>query len=418
MGRFARWHAIILALGLALAACGSPGRGDVTPASTPQAPQGRIIAPRSDISLDDVYRQMEQAIAQTGKVFHARMRVASFQSTFPTPTLGSGNTAADVPNLTGSTTEAWLDTATASGRLEYNYASSVGRLIVTRDETLLVADGRSQGTSSLRCRGSDSPLLARLMGCGNYIEKSQTTVHSGEYGGRSAVVLVTEGVSPDSDSSYPFKATLYLDSATWLPVAYEDDESLGSEHISYSTAYETGFVDRTALAPDFFEPASIGYVERDPEEPLRRNDPGIPIYWLGASFKATGGLPELVLHSSGVVMPNPTLPRLYRATLEYASASDKRGAPLIGLQEFAPAEWDSLFGQSHGGNIWDGVQPDRIALPGGYALLFRIPASYGERYLAQVFVPETVILVMDFDAPSPYNTREGFEAVIHGLAKR
>lgn len=129
-------------------------------------------------------------------------------------------------------------------------------------------DGRSQSVEALTCHGSDSAVLSTLLGCAGYLEESATRVGGSErYGGRQAIVIVTEGTSRGEDERLDFTDRLYVDARTWLPLAIETTGTFDyGPRASYKARdlFEHEFVAADSLAADFFEPASIGYVEPDP----------------------------------------------------------------------------------------------------------------------------------------------------------
>lgn len=407
-------------LALGLAACGE---------GSDQRSAGQIRSERTDITLAQVYERMEQAITREGQVFHTRIQLVSVQQTFPTPPPGESISPSFVINDPSEIWyELWLDPNKGVGRVEQHYTGedgpAVASRIVTTDEALRTENGNSSETSALLCRGSDSPLLAQLMTCGNYLEESNTRVMSATYDGRDAAALLTTGDLPSQDWTSPFEMRLYLDADTWLPIATEQETAIslgpgGTYKYEGSFTYTTEFVPRASLADNFFEPSAIGYVARDPEAALKNNDAGIPVYWLGLEFDGGGTLPTLQLDVSDVY--EDPFPPGYRATLAYVDAGDEYGPPVIGMQEWATAEWEAFLAKSTGGNAWErpGVGSEEITLPNGRALLYRMAGRWGgDRYLAHVYLPGTVVMVMDFDSPSPYNNREGFLAVIHGLVER
>lgn len=240
------------------------------------------------------------------------------------------------------------------------------------------------------------------------------------FNGRRAIVVVTEGESRGEDEKFSFTDRLYVDARTWLPLAIETSGTIDyGPKASYEThaRYEHEFVDAGSLAPDFFDPASIGYVAADPAAGLAQ-DVRMTVYWLGREFDPGGQLPKLALRDAHTFAGD--VPPGYRATLSYADAADKFGPPIIGMQEFPRSAWDALTSGSHGGNWWEqpGVTSDELALPGGRAVIFRGPSDRqrgSDRFLAHVYLGDTVILVDDFDTPSTYNTAEGFRALAQGL---
>lgn len=140
------------------------------------------------------------------------------------------------------------------------------------------------------------------------------------------------------------------------------------------------------------------------------------VYWLGRDFAPGGGLPELALRNSGGC---PRTMSKYQATLAYRQASDRFGPPIIGMQEWRLDDWYGTDPESPG-NIWKspGVTSEEIALPDGRAVIFRIPsmrAGTPDRFLALLYLVDTVIRVDDFDSPSAFSSGEGMRAIARGL---
>jgi hypothetical protein len=264
---------VLVGIVVALGACGSSGDPDDADGTPPTPAPGAVTRP-SELSLDEVYGRMEGAIERDGQVFHAHARIAAISTTYPTPVPGSEDaaeaTAAAGRDLSGGGTEMWLDSRAGSGRIEERWFADptrITRLLVRPDETFRTGENDNSVVRSLRCRGTDSPLLTRLMLCGNYLEESTTAVMDGSYGGREALVLVTEGDLPSHDWTTQFTSRLFIDRETWLPLASEQTQTTDTGtavfEIEVTHVYENSFVSRSSLADDFFEPSAIGYVERD-----------------------------------------------------------------------------------------------------------------------------------------------------------
>ncbi|TAK57535.1 MAG: hypothetical protein EPO22_12060 [Dehalococcoidia bacterium] len=364
---------------------------------------------------------MEQALdGGRDNVLHVTVTVTDVQTSMPTP---EGLADLDL-DLADYADQVWIDAANGVARVETKARTEsdstdrVTRTIVRSDGTFHVdSDGNSRDVESLTCRGSDSALLAQLMRCGNYLEKSTTTVQSATADGRPAIVLVTTGELPSEDWSAPFEHRLSVDPALYLPVGAELSETLSGGNSKFDMQlkqrYDIDFVDRSSLADDFFELSSIGYAEKDPAANLRADVDGMRVYWLGLEFDpGTGGAPLVLLRTS---TPGGQFPPGYRSTVTYELKGGRRNYPVISLQEFPIEAWEELKPDS-AGHIWNaaGVTREDVTIPGGRAVLFRVRASY-ERYIAHVYFDTTVILIGDADQPSPYANREAMLALIKGL---
>ena len=139
------------------------------------------------------------------------------------------------------------------------------------------------------------------------------------------------------------------------------------------------------------------------------------VYWLGRRFDGVAGAPALVLLRGGARDRLPGLPPGYRFTATYEQEGGRRNYPVLDLQEFPTDAWKQLNPDS-GGHFWNwtGATREDISIPGGRAVLFRVPATY-ERYVAHVYLETTVVLIVDLDEPSPYANRDAMLAVIQGL---
>jgi hypothetical protein len=394
---------------IALALCtacgsGSPA-GDVRPTAAPNA---TIPA---NLTLDDVYARMEQALdGGDGRVLHASVVIEDVRSPLPTPQGVESSDAEDYADQLWFHATSGVARVETRVRLEGESQDRVVRSIVRDDGTFRVdSNGVSHDVYSLTCRGSDSVLLAQLMRCANYLEKSTTRVESGQDSGASVIVLVTTGTLSDEDSTNPFTMRLYVDLSTYLPTAseLETESDTGTTQGSYRvrSRYDVEYVERSSLAADFFDPASIGWVEADPTARLRADVGGMRVYWLGSEVDLGTGGPTLSLFLGGI-QPGGTGPG-YRATLSYEEQGGRRNYPVLNLQEYPLDAWNALAPSEE-------IDPEDIQLPDGRAVLFRIPASY-DRYVAQVYFDTTVILVVDSDQPSSISDRDSMLAVIKAL---
>jgi len=406
-------RAALVGLTLTLVAASAGGCGDDKPGE-----RGSATIP-AGLTRDEVYGRMEAALDADGDIVHVSVVVEEVDfGDDPTPEAFAYFDPEEYAE------QLWLNARDEVVRVEtrtrYRNAEEdrVSKAIVRTDGTFRVdGEGESNSVESLSCRGSESPLVAQLMRCGNYLEESTTSVESGEYDGRTAIVLVTEGELPSHDWTSPFENRLYIDPSSNLPVAADMRTSLpgDSTELNYrvQSRYDIELLDPSSLPGDFFEPSSIGYVERDPRGDLTATIDGMRVYWLGERYTpAASGAPlalQLGTSSPGRFPPG------YRATLTYGLADDPYGPPVISLQEFPVDAWSQLRPDS-GGHMWNsaGAAREEIEIPYGRATLFRLPSSY-ERYLAHVYFESTVILLGEHDEPSPYASREAFVELIKAL---
>ena len=408
-------------------------------------PEGEETAPPeptvgiSRMSLGDVYSRLAEAVARPGMVFYT---VAQVEGRYLEGTL-SGEM------------QIWLDVERDLGRQELRGEFPAD--VAPYEETTIVAGGASYRHTADRpteagaappCPGTNSAALSLLLGWWPCWEDFPAQVMTGvSYGGRPAVRVVTEGTSWGEDE-FTFETTIHLDEASFLPLAtsvHWADSGERGQSFEFTMLFDNEFVPTDSLPPDFFDPAFMGYVYRDPAEPLHDLDPSLTVYWLGKEFPADGGLPGLAL--SSVYIPEQGSGPGYEAILDYRLADEPFGPASVTLQEWRLEEWQAFLDQARGGNWWDSpcVQSEERAIEGGSVVIFKgynemplpmpsgtpvlpeevtCPASPPDRFIAQAYLPATFILV---DAPgvggphpteSPYNSPEGMEAILRGLKPR
>ncbi len=147
--------------------------------------------------------------------------------------------------------------------------------------------------------------LAVVLGCASAYEASSTSVDANAtFEGRPAVALVTTGTDVGAGETTSFTKTLYLDPASYLPIALEGSGTIqhgGTIPLKTSIRYENSFEDRASVDAAAFDPASIGYVEPDVlaglDAPLR----AAGALWLGQTFAPGAGLPGLELRQASVL---------------------------------------------------------------------------------------------------------------------
>ena len=394
--RMLRSGLLFLALLAGLAGvCGDGTRPGREPATIP-----------ADLTLEQVYERMELALLREGQILHS---TATYERTAGPPEWS--NVSYRSETWVEPSGEAARQASTADGT-ERTSAGIIRGTAVFRGPD---DDEASSERDALTCRGTDNPVLASFLGCKGFTEESKTQLDvDAMLNGRPVVAVVSDGTSHGSDENFAFVDRLYVDPGTWLAIQLVSDGTVdyGEVHKLDSTiTFEHEFVPASSLPDDFFDPASIGYVERDPAADLQPDVGGMRVYWLGREFDpGTGIAPlELILAGTGPSRPG------YNATVSYQLKGGQRGSPIISLQEYPLDGWEALNPEL-GGHIWnaDGATREEIALTDGRAVLIRIP-SYYERYIAQVYFETTVVLVADHDQPEAYSTRKAFLQLIRGL---
>jgi hypothetical protein len=412
--------AIALAAGLARARTfGAPDSGRPDPAGD-----------TATLAVADVYRRAEQTLRRPGALYHATIQAE-----------------ADMGFVAYSgTTQQWVDERRNVARQEAELGplGRVVTLLAGEARYVREKDGRFTVTParSWTCHGAGVAASA-VLGCPGPTERSHTEVQQGRYDGRPAIVLVTTGTSSGSDELFSFTKRLYLDPDTHLPLALESEGQVDFGQVRPTRErriYKHGFIAADAVPPDFFDPASIGYAPPNPAELLNRASPDLTVYWLGGDFPGAGGLPALVL--ARVDAPVSPAGPGYRFILNYARADDPFGPPLVSLQLWPRAAWDSQLARSRGMNFWEDpcFAREEIALRDGRATVFsgfasdraRLPADEPracptrpyDTYLAHAYLGRTVVFVTAPRASgpsgivaSPYDTREGVETVVRALQR-
>ncbi len=411
----------VAALVLAPLALACSGDGEKTPAADVSA----------DLSVEEVYARFTEAITRPGHVYHAVVEV---------------NQEAGPFSYSG-TVEHWVDVegdlARQGSEITYGDGNTIRTQAIVAGGALYRSPSEDHPSSRVEartCHGVSAAVGEILGFCPGYTEESTKTVEAGRYEDQDAILIVTTGTSYGSDETFVFTSNLYLDSDTFLPIALEQTGTVDYGEVESTrglSRYENDFVPGDSLPDDFFHPASIGYVERDPEEPLRTGDPGITVYWLGRDYPGSEELPPLAL---ALAYLPPEQPEPYRLILDYRLADEEFGPPALELQEWDAEEWDAFLAQSRGGNWWNGpcVHAKETTLPKGRATIFMTfndlsgaalngevvcPDRPHDRFGAHAYMGSTVVAVKPLTASSgedrnPYDSLPGIEAVLQALQPR
>ena len=357
------------------------------------------------------------------------------------------------PYSSYSETDAWIDLERNLGRIDSRviFNSEAARqaaeeegeeLPEFREVTIVRGDGEYTGERGPEvparkqrppdCHGPDRTALALILPCEGPTEELEVTVERNvAYQGRNAIAYVATGTSRGSDETYHTTARAYLDRDTLLPLGVTVDGTLdiGDVYPVYSDlAYQAQFVPLDSLPPDFFDPASIGYVEVDPEEPLETQDFGVTVYWLGRGFEGGDSLPALALLHVTTVPSSPFSPTV---EILYRRADDEFGSGIVVLEVYKPEIWEARPISSR----TRCVQTRDLALSGRQATIYsgydelRIASGAScpppDKFTAVVFIDNTVV---EIRAPtvvtgsqtfqSPYNSQAAMELLIRSLFAR
>ncbi|MBI5287483.1 MAG: hypothetical protein HY873_00755 [Chloroflexi bacterium] len=330
---------IMLALAVAAlssAACATARSGAGTP---PPAQQSALAV---------LYDRMLNAISRPGEIYHPTITSVTFQD----------------PYTVTTTSELWIDASTGRARVslttvfgDFGEKSSIWIIDGNRWFERL-EDGTARKREAVTCRDSESPLLSLLLGCRDFTESSiSAPVGEEDYDGKRSVAVLTQGTIHGRSEDTSFTDTLYVDAATFLPVAMERSGLLRRKAINTEVSggppestvgqivsYEHRFVPAASLESGFFDPASLGYIEGDPAAPLLKASPDFTHYWLGRDVTAPD-LPSLALESSFVAEAAARPVLRYRAVLKYRASADEFGGTLVELQEWRADEWDAIVAQ-------------------------------------------------------------------------
>ncbi len=383
-------------------------------------------------TMEEVYRGLGQTLRRPGFIFH---------STIKTEMIGG-------PFSHTGTLQKWVDAERDVAREEVSISPANS---TPQKSASIIADGGNYWlerhgdvsvTEPQSCHGA-SAAISLVLGCPGPTDRLTTTVETGQNAGKPTIVLVTSGTSRGSDERRTFTGRLHLDPDTYLPIALERDGTIDYGETTTERekwVFTNEFVPADSLPGNFFDPASIGYVERDPAEPLIQTYWGIPVYWLGRQVEGTGDLPGLALGQ--VEVPNYPGPD-YKFNLNYHSTDDPYGPPVLTVEEWSKADWDARDAKSRTkiAPMWENPcwQRDELELPDGRATIFSgfaletlhgtspdgssseatCPDQPHDQFIAHVELGPTFLYIQ---APgglgqnrSPYDSREGMEAIVRAL---
>ena len=423
-------------------ACGGGGESQLTAQDClTKAPTNPVAA---DASVEEVVDRIAIAITCPGHAFHMRSA-----GEYETETYGfrvESDTWVDIENNVART-QSVLRPASGEALLE---AEEAGLEDPERRDTVIIhADARYTSTELIGypddenqdpvarrgppdCHGPGREALGSLILCEGPLSDWETTVELHvSFRGRAAIALLTVGESSDADGTSEITSWLYFDAVTLLPLGRVDESTSisGGVSLDADTTYENEFVALDSLPADFFDPASIGYVETDKEAQL--DDAEIEVYWLGREFEASENYPALALDHVFARARSHSGEGGFVVEMTYRSAEDEFGRIWVRIWLYPPEAWE--FREQH-------TPPNAckeiadVELAGARALVIRkyheLTRSDSEcpphdRFAAEVHFEDTIV---EIDAPStiggretfrsPYDSEEAMELLVRSLEQR
>jgi hypothetical protein len=387
----------LLAIGLLATAGGACTAGDPSPRN--QSPHASRPAVPDDITLEQVYVRMLDAL--DNGIAHVTITSEAESKLFEDYALDN----------TDLVTEIWFDAdkeAAKRIRKSETIARDFKDLILsgTRWEGP-DDDGGSRSVQALVCRGTDSALLSALSMCGNYIEESRTHVETNVAlnGEQGLVAIVTEGDAPDSDTHFFFTSRLYIDPASWLPMAAVMDgvRTLEKDYdVHVESRYEIDFLDR--VEDDFFLPVSVGYSTDAAFSRLRVPHPDDEPFWLGEVL--SNGGQEARINASHYAGDSESPPGLGVAVVY--SVADR---PAFSVRSFRASGWAELLALPTESTWWAGLPSEEVTVEGRRVVIIRDQRSGEDRFAAQVYLPGAVAEVTTYLTHDGFNSREAMLSI-------
>lgn len=438
---------LLVGAGIVLVACGGNGRTEVLGGPCPSKTLAKAEI-EGDLTTDKLVDLVAEAMTCPGYAFHVQSEVDYQTGDFGV--IFEIDTWIDLENDVARTESVWR--AASGEALREAEEAGLAEDAERRDTVIIRADARYTGTELIGypdeenqdpvarrrrppdCRGPGREALGALISCEGPLEDLETTVERDvSYRGRPAIALVNEGESSGSDETYYTTNRLYFDRDTFLPIGATSEGTLDigdifPVHADIPIEYQ--FVPLDSLAADFFDPASIGYVEKDLEEPLETTDVRVSVYWLGREFEGSGEYPALMLASVGARQRPQTA---VRSTVDftYRLADDEFGYILVRLNLFTPEGWNKreemTLRQPCEETIELNIDGIQATLQRHYweAAFEPPPCLPYDRFSATVHFDDVVVRI---DAPttvgrgtafrSPYNSEEGLELLVRSLRLR
>ena len=427
--------ALLVAANVALVACrgstGGPSFGDGGPCPNKTPP---AVPSDADMTVEELTDLVAEAITCPGYAFHMRS-VGQYEAG---------------PYSSYSETEAWIDMQRGVGRVEQLFRITSDEALAEaataeaeaddeeyglefRSTGISLSDGRyssrqdeeqAEKGSPSTCHGPGREALWLVLPCfdGPLQDFEISIDPNGSYNGREAIAFVAEGESSGSDETYYTTRHMFFDSETLLPlsVIVEGTLDIGEIHpVQSDIPFEHEFVPLDSLPLDFFDPASIGYVEPDPaeiEEPLDRLE---TVYWLGREFEGSDEYPALALYD------------VFSGDIMYRPADDEFGRIYVSISQM-PWTGAVFPDPGRGGDRCNETVEVEVEGARGFVIRKyheRTPSGSEcpphDRFAGEVHFEN---MIVEIDAPStgtrrgtirsPYDSEEAMELLIRGLELR
>ncbi len=208
----------------------------------------------SELTVEQVYERVAEAITQRGEVFHAEVAVES-QGTDP-----------------WEDQELWIDAA-----------GDRARWIIDPPETYLISDGAVYTQDSCNTqeecfettgKDRDPPqlcpeanaavsVLLQFTYCGPFpFPAVDHRIETNDYSGTPAVVIVSESGFNLEGAAVTFSGRYYVQRDSFLPLGYEleyGSQDRADERTTVAGVFSNEFIQMDSLPEDFFDPRAIGY---------------------------------------------------------------------------------------------------------------------------------------------------------------
>jgi hypothetical protein len=385
------------------------------------AEEGSCGAPQSfdgavdDLTPREVLDRLASALTCPGHVAHLTARVDRAHE------IGPGS----------ARVEFWLDVANGVLRIHSGPDVRYAPVQIANDDGIFrrYRDDETAEKSDLSplCSEYSDPLLPYLIDdeCFFLGWGPTASIGAGEYSSEPAVVLRTQQLFPygpdEEDGIVEYDTRVYVDPDTFVLRGMTNEGTLEGHALPnerFAEDFELDFVPLSSLAQDFFDPASIGYVQ--PVSELDELE-GTP-YWLGETLPESDGFAKL--RFDDVWSPERAVdPGSYIGIVYYQ--------PDVALHEYAVER----FGKDEM-RYWQEIdlilseclaETVEIELEGAHAIIWGKareenndgtcgPATH---YEARVFFEETMVTVITSEnTGAEFDSLEGMEHVIRGLKPR
>ncbi len=332
----------------------------------------------------EVITLVEEAVTLPGQVLHSQIEATVQAGGETTPYF---------------TMELWVDARSDTVRSEYHlapeqdsYDRATEATTIVSGQFMYVPDDANEAfryeLEDSDCPGEAAWMSVLLLCSADWAATApspfgEPVVESGEFRGRSAVVIVYEvsqtvsgpDAPPVSPPPFPTGPTpiaasiavtqppaetqtitatwrIYIDADDYFPLAYTFTQQADADRTSIIEAvYKNEFVRLDEEIETLLDPRSIGYGAENAEALLREIESRVPVYWLGEDF-AGGGLGELVLARILAGEQQGGVQQVYRVGGELIYEAPD-GYPEVRLLLWLRDDWEAFLTTREGRIITD-----------------------------------------------------------------